>query len=165
MNKTQKQKLLLDEFNQKNLNSKSQNFLSYNDKFAEIASSIAYYLKLFSSLKRFLEYVSLVTKYFIKQEFSLLIPLDEKGQIWSENICFSDKKLRNESISDLLAFCKSNGLFNKFKLKNINIFEKFLEEKFDSLNFKTHKIISRGKCRGFFYVFYKRYKKSLYTYL
>jgi len=126
-------------------------------KFLELILSLTYYLKLFSSLKRFLEYVSLVSKYFINQEFSLLIPLDEKGQISSENICFSDKKFGDKIILDLQEFCKNNGMFSNFKLKNINIVEKFLEEKFDIFIFKTHKIISRNKCRGFFYVFYKKY--------
>ena len=126
------------------------------DKFLELILSLTYYLRLFSNLKRFLEYVSLVSKYFINQEFSLLIPLDEKGQISSENICFSDKKLGDQTILDLQKFCHSNGLFSNFKLKNINIFERFLEEKFDEYIFKSHKIISRGKCRGFFYVFYKK---------
>ena len=126
------------------------------DKFLELILSLTYYLKLFSSLKRFLEYVSLASKYFINQEFSLLIPLDEKGQIWSENICFSNNKLRDQTILDLQEFCKTNGLFNYFKLKNINIFESFLAEKFDSFLFKAYEIVSRGKCRGFFYVFYKK---------
>ena len=126
------------------------------DKFLELILSLTYYLRLFSNLKRFLEYVSLVSKYFINQEFSLLIPLDEKGQISSENICFSDKKFGDQTILDLQKFCHSNGLFSNFKLKNINIFERFLEEKFDEYIFKSHKIISRGKCRGFFYVFYKK---------
>ncbi len=126
------------------------------DKFLELIFSLTYYLRLFSNLKRFLEYVSLVSKYFINQEFSLLIPLDEIGQISSENICFSDKKLGDQTILDLQEFFRSNGLFSNFKLKNINIFERFLEEKFDAYIFKSHKIISRGKCRGFFYVFYKK---------
>ena len=134
----------------------NKSFVKNQDKFLELILSLTYYLKLFSSLKRFLEYVSLVSKYFFNQEFSLIIPLDEKGQIWSENICFSDKKLRDQSILDMRDFCKNNNLFNNFKLKNINIFENFLLEKFDSFMFKTHKIISRGKCRGFFYVFYKK---------
>jgi len=126
------------------------------NKFSELILSLTYYLKLFSSLKRFLEYVSLVSKYLINQEFSLLIPLDEKGQIWSENICFSDNKLRDKTILDLQEFCKNNGLLNDFKLKNISIFENFLVEKFNSFIFKSHKIIARGKCRGFFYIFYKK---------
>jgi len=126
-----------------------------HDKFLELILSLTYYLKLFTSLKRFLEYISLVSKHFINQEFSLLIPLDEKGQIWVENIYFSDNKLREQTILDLYEFCKNNGLFNNFKLKNIIIFEKFLKEKFALFTFKKHKIISRGKCRGFFYVFYK----------
>ena len=126
------------------------------DQFLELILSLTYYLKLFTSLKRFLEYVSLVSKYFINQEFSLLIPLDEKGQIWAENICFSDKKLKSKIILQFQEFCKNNGFFNNFKLKNINVLEEFLKENFELYVFKTHKIISRGRCRGFFYVFYKK---------
>ncbi len=134
----------------------NKSLVSNQDKFLELILSLTYYLKLFSSLKRFLEYVSLASKYFINQEFSLLIPLDEKGQIWSENICISSNKLRDQTILDMQKFCMNNGLLNNFKLKNINIFEKYLDEKFDLFFFKSYKIISRGKCRGFFYVFYKR---------
>jgi len=125
------------------------------EKFLELILSLTSYLNFFSSLNRFLEYVTLVSKYFINQEFSLLIPLDEKGQIWFENIYFSDGKLRDQTSLDLLEFCKKNGLFKNFELKNINDLEKFLEERFDLFILKTYKIISRGKCRGFFCVFYK----------
>ena len=139
----------------------NKSLIKNQDKFFELILSLTYYLKAFSSLQRFLEYVSLVSKHFISQEFSLTIPLDEKGQIWSENISFSDKQLRDQNILELQEFCKDNDLFSNFKLKNINIFEKFLEENFIIYNFKAHKIISRGKCRGFFYVFYKKsYQKE-----
>ncbi len=134
----------------------NKSLVNNQDKFLELILSLTYYLKLFSSLKRFLEYVSLVSKYFITQEFSLIIPLDEKRQIWAENISISSNKFKDQTIIDLQEFCKNNGLLNNFKLKNINIFEKYLEEKFDLFVFKSHKIISRGKCRGFFYVFYKK---------
>ena len=143
---------------------KSKNLTNINqNKNFELILSLSYYLNLFTSLKRFLEYVSLISNYYIKQEFSLLIPLDDKGRIWLDNICFSDKKLRNQAISDSQEFFKDNGFLNNFKLKSINIFEKFLEEKFDLYIFKTHKIISRGKCRGFFYVFYKKSDKQTYA--
>ena len=82
----------------------------------ELILSLSYYLNLFTSLKRFLEYVSLISNYYIKQEFSLLIPLDDKGRIWLDNICFSDKKLRNQAISDSQEFFKDNGFINNFKL-------------------------------------------------
>ena len=142
---------------------KSKNLTNTNqNKNFELILSLSYYLNLFTSLKRFLEYVSLISNYYIKQEFSLLIPLDDKGRIWLDNICFSDKKLRNQAISDSQEFFKDNNFINNFKLKSINIFEKFLEEKFDLYIFKTHKIISRGKCRGFFYVFYKKSDKQTY---
>ena len=134
----------------------NKGLLKNQNKFLELIVSLTYYLKLFSSLKRFLEYVSLVSKYFINQDFSLIIPLDEKGQIWSDNICVSDNNIENQIILDLQEFCKKNNFFKNFKLKNMYIFESFLEEYFDLYIFKSHKIISRGKCRGFFYIFYKK---------
>ena len=133
-----------------------KSLVNNQDKFLELILSLTYYLKLFTSLKRFLEYVSLVSKYFTNQEFTLLIPLDEKGQIWFDNVHCSDNKIRERTILDLHEFCKNNGLFNRFKLKNINILENFLKEEFNLFIFKTYKIISRGKCRGFFFVFYKK---------
>ena len=66
---------------------KNHSFFKYDsDKFIEIASSLVYYLKFFSSLKKFLEYISLVISYLIEQEFSILIPLNEKGNIWVDNV-------------------------------------------------------------------------------
>ncbi len=123
------------------------------DKFLELVSSLSYYLKLFSSLKRFLEYVSLISKYFINQEFSLIIPLDEKGQIWTENIFLSSNTTNKKIILDLEIFLNREGFLENFKLKNLNILNKFLEDYFNSYNIKSYKIVSRQKCRGFFYIF------------
>ena len=139
-------------------NNKANKFLisSNQDKFLELVSSLTYYLKLFTSLKRFLEYVSLVSKYFVKQKFSLLIPLDEKGQIWSENICISENSCNSNLIIDLKEYLSKNGLLDNFKIKNITILEKFLDDNYSFCHFKSYKIVSRGRCRGFFYVFYDK---------
>ena len=130
-------------------------FNAEQDKFLDLVSSLSYYLKLFSSLKRFLEYVSIVSKHFINQEFSLCIPLDEKGKIWIENICVSEKNYIKK-ISDLVEYLNKNNLINNFQIKDFNLVDKFLENYFHPYIFKRYKIISRGKCRGFFYVFYKK---------
>ena len=131
------------------------------DKFFELVSSLAYYLKLFSSLKRFLEYVSLVSKHFIKQEFSLLIPLDEKGQIWFDNICLSEDKCKNNIIFKVKETCSKNQILNNFKIKDIKVLETLFETNFKPFIFKNYKVISRGKCRGFFFVFYNESDRKL----
>ena len=107
--------------------------LSTDNKFGEIASSLAYYLKLFSSLKRFLEYIFLASKYLFQQEFSLLIPLDENGDIWLDNIfCSSD--LQNKKIeSDVIEFLSKSCLINKFKIKDISLLDQYLNDRFSNL--------------------------------
>ncbi len=136
-------------------NSKTRKILLKNDqdKFLDLVSSLSYYLKLFTSLKRFLEYVSLISKYFINHEFSLLIPLDEKGQIWTDNICISVDAAQNRIVFDIKEYLSKNHMLHNFKIKDINILNKFIEENYKSYLFKYYKVVSRSKCRGFFYVF------------
>ena len=130
------------------------------DKFIELSSSLIYYLKSFSSLKRYLEYTFLVLKHLIKQDFSLLIPIDEEGEIWLENIYSTDNpELKNINF-EILNFCSSENLLNNFKIKNIYILDNFLKNKFFKYYMDSHKIISRGKCRGFIYIFHKDRKSS-----
>ncbi len=127
-----------------------------NDKFIEIATSVAYYLRLFSSLKKFLEYISLVSKHLIDYEFSLLIPLDEKGQIWFENIYYSGDRPHKDIFSNTKDFIRNFGLLNNFKIKDIQILDTFFDDHYSSFVYSSHKISSRGKSRGFFYTFYRK---------
>ena len=155
MNKNQQQNLSLKKINYDNSSCYSKNMLSADNKFEEIATSLAYYLKLFSSLKRFLEYIFLASKYLFKQEFSLLIPLDENGNIWLENI-FCSSNLKNKKIeSEIIEFLSESSLIHNFKIKDITIIEQYLNNKFSNLLLNSNKIVSRGKCRGFYYVFIK----------
>ena len=124
-----------------------------DDKFLEIASSLAYYLKLFTSLKRFLEYIFLTSKYLFRQEFSLLVPLDEKGNIWIDNIYFYSKLENKKTDAKIIKFLSKSSFVNSFKLKDISIFEQFLFDQFPTCTINSNKVVSRGKCRGFFYVF------------
>ena len=135
---------------------------SDNDKFIELGSSLAYYLKLFSSLKRFLEYFSLVSKHILNQDFSLLIPLDETGEIWVENIFASNDLESKNIIFKIINFLNKSRLLNNFRIKDIEILEVFLKNKFASHVLIPHKVISRGKCRGFFYLFYKKSANKKY---
>ncbi len=126
-----------------------------NDRFNEIATSLAYYLKLFTSLKKLLEYISLISKYIIKQDFSLIIPLDENGQLLTENITYSDEEEFKNIDCKFKNFCEESGLLNNFKIKNINLLDNFFKKNFSTYFFRSYKVVSRGKCRGFFFLFFK----------
>ena len=132
---------------------KNNDFFKYdNDKFIEIASSLAYYLKLFSSLKKFLEYISLVSTHLIDQDFSVVVPLNEKGQIWIDNVfCFRNKEFLNIN-NEIRTFLKESKIFNNFKIKDAIIIENYLKTKFPKYSINSNKLISRGKCRGFLYI-------------
>jgi len=119
LKKSKNQKLFVDTFNDDFLK-KDETFLNFDDhKFIEISSSLAYYSSLFTSLKRFLEYVSLVSKYFINQEFSLVIPLDENGEISLDHIFISGNLNYKDYISEVKSFIVNSNLSNKFRIKNI----------------------------------------------
>ena len=160
MKKSKNQKLFVDRFNEDFLK-KDESSLSFDDhKFIEISSSLAYYSSLFTSLKRFLEYVSLVSKYLINQEFSLVIPLDESGEISLEHISLSGSSNYKDYISEVRNFIVKSNLSNKFRIKNIIILEKFFKQSYPFSEINSYKIKSRGKCRGFFYVFNDKLNKK-----
>ena len=160
MKKNKNQKLFVDTFNEDFLK-KDETFLNFDDhKFIEISSSLAYYSSLFTSLKRFLEYVSLVSKYFINQEFSLVIPLDENGEISLDHIFISGNQNYKDYISKVKSFIVNSNLSNKFRIKNIIILEEFLKQSYPFNEINSYKIKSRGKCRGFFYVFHDKLNKK-----
>ncbi len=138
------QNFLATEFNSSNI---------INDKFAQIAYSIAYYLKSFSNIKKLLDYVCLIFKYIFHQKLILIIPLNDEGLIWHENIKIAGKDEFcdiQEEISHFL--CKFNFSKN-FKIKDIALFENSLKNKFQDYKIESGKILSRGKCRGFTYIF------------
>ncbi len=153
MSNNKKRKILKNKYDN-DLVEKSHVFHEYdNDKFIEIASSLAYYLKLFSSLKRFLEYISLISKHLMQLDYSLVIPLNDQGKIWIENIYFSDNSQHKQLNNEIEIYCKTTGLIDDFRIKNIYILESFLRKKFPSQNVNCHKLVSRGKTRGFLFTF------------
>ena len=77
-----KEKLLSSKFIQDFLDNKQNKTLIHNDKFIEIACSLAYYLKSFSNIKRFLDYISLISKYIFENQFILIIPLAGKYKVF-----------------------------------------------------------------------------------
>ena len=150
-----KEILISNKFIQKFLDNKPNLSSRNNYKFTEIASSLGYYLKSFSNINKLLDYVSLIFKHIFDDKIILIIPLNADKEIWFENIKISDKnecpKIQNE-INNL--FKKSNFSKN-FKIKKIRNFENELKENFKEYKIETKKILSRGICRGFTYIFSK----------
>ena len=149
----QKEKLFSNKFIQEFLENESKVSLKNKNKFSEISSSLAYYLKSFSNINKFLDYICLIFKHTFKEKIIFIVPLNYDGKIWYENIKIYSKneslKIQKEIIS---LFYKFNFSKN-FKVKEIAAFHHDLKNYFKEYKIETQKISSRGKCRGFIYTF------------
>jgi len=153
LSNNQKVELLSNDIIQKFLEKENNSSFDKNDKFIEIAISLAYYLKSFSNIQRFLDYISLILKHTFNHQLSLIIPFNEKGEIWKENIKFSGNTKNVRMDDKVKNYFKEFDFANNFKQKEIASFERILNNKFNEYIIKPYKILSRGKCRGYVYTF------------
>ena len=155
MTNNQKEKLLSNKFIKKFLDNESTESLENKYKFAEIASSLAYYLKTFSNVNKLLDYICLILKHIFYDKVILIIPLNFEGEIWNENVRISANNQSQTIQEEINIFFKQFQFPKNFKIKEIPTFENSLKNKFKEFKIETTKILSRGKCRGFIYIFYK----------
>jgi len=149
----QKEKIFSNKVVQNFLENDPKFTLKNKYKFAEIASSLAYYLKTFSNINKLLDYVCLIFKHIFSENIILIIPLNYEGEIWNENIKIS-VNYKYSTIQDSINGFLDQFRFSKnFKIKEIVTFENALKNKFKEYKIDAKKIISRGKCRGFIYIF------------
>ena len=152
MTNNQKEKLFSNKFIQEFLENESNVPLINNHKFAEIASSLAYYLKTFSNINKFLDYICLIFKHIFNEKIILIIPLNYEGEIWLENIKISSNNEFSNIRSEINNFFNNFNFSKNFKIKEILTFESSLRNNFKEYKIEAEKILSRGKCRGFIYI-------------
>ena len=153
MTNNQKEKLFLNKFIQKFLDNESTSFSKNESKFAEIAFSLAYYLKSFSNINKLLDYICLIFKHIFKEKIILIIPLDYEGAIWNDNIKISANNDFLKIQEKIHNFLNKFNFSKNFKIKEIITFENALKNNFQEYKIEAKKISSRGKCRGFIYIF------------
>jgi len=149
----QKEKLFSNKFIQKYLENQSTVSQKNQYKFAEIAPSLAYYLKSFSNINKFLDYICLIFKHIFNEKIILIIPLNYEGEIWYDNVNISASNQYLNIKEKINTFFNNFNFSKSFKSKEILMFEKSLKNNFKEYTIETEKIISRGKCRGFIYIF------------
>ena len=155
MENNQKEKLFSNKFIHKFIESQTQVSLKNQYKFAEIASSLAYYLKSFSNINKLLDYICLIFKHIFNEQIILIIPLNYEGEIWHENIKISANNECPKIREGINSFLNQFNFSKNFKIKEILNFENALKNSFKEYKIKSEKILSRGKCRGFIYIFSK----------
>tara|TARA_A100001035_G_scaffold272829_1_gene262598 strand:- start:1874 stop:3217 length:1344 start_codon:yes stop_codon:yes gene_type:complete len=149
----QKEKLFSKKVIETYLENESNLPKTNNDKFSEFAYSIAYYLKSFSNINKLLDYICLIFKHFFHQKTVLIIPLTDYGEICLENIKISTNNEFLQFQEDINKFLLEFNFSKNFKIKDINSFENALKNKFKNCHIEFEKILSRGKCRGFIFIF------------
>jgi len=151
----QQEKLFSNKYIQNFLDNEHKLSLQNKYKFAEIASSLAYYLKTFSNINKLLDYICLILKHVFNEKIIFIIPLDYEGEIWFENIKISAND-EYSKIQEEIKNCFNQFNFSKnFKIKEILLFENDIRKNFKEYRIEAEKILSRGKCRGFIYIFSK----------
>ena len=153
MKNIQKEKLFSSKFIQKFLDNESSASLKNKNKFTEISSSLAYYLQSFSNVNKFLDYVCLILKHIFNEKIIVIIPLNYDGEVWHENIKISANNRFLKIQQEINSFLYKFDFSKNFKIKEILTFEKTLKNNFKEYTIETKKILSRGKCRGFIYIF------------
>ena len=155
MTNNPKEKLFSNKFIQNFVENESSVTLKNKYKFAEIASSLAYYLKSFSNVNKLLDYICLIYKHIFKEKIVLIIPLNYEGEIWNENIKISASDECLKLKEEIIIFLNKFNFSKNFKLKEILSFEDALKKNFKEYKIESDKFLSRGKCRGFIYIFSK----------
>jgi len=156
----QKEKLFSNKYIQKFLDYSSNESLKSQNKFDEIAFSLAYYLKSFSNINKLLDYTCLIFKHIFKDKTILIIPLDFEGEIWNENIKISVSNEYFKIHEDINTFLNKFNFSKNFKIKENITFENALKFNFKEYKIEAEKILSRGKCRGFIYIFSKESSRN-----
>ena len=139
MTNNKEEKLFSNKFFQKYLESESTASLNNKYKFAEIASSLAFYLKSFSNINKLLDYVSLIFKHIFKEKIIFIIPLNYEGEIWNENIKISVNYEYLTIQEEINSFLNQFHFSKNFKIKEILIFETALKNKFKEYKIETKK--------------------------
>ena len=148
-----KEKLFSNNLIQKFLDNESKMFLNNKYRFTEIASSLTYYLKTFSNINKLLDYICLIFKHIFKEKIIVIIPLNFEGEIWNENIKISANDEFFKTQEEINHFLNHFNFSKNFKIKKIINFENALKSTFKEYKIEAEKILSRGKCRGFIYIF------------
>ena len=130
MQNNQKENLLSSKLIKDYLENESKSTLNNNAKLAEISSSLVFYLKSFSNIKKLLDYVCLILKHIFDQKLILIIPLNDEGEIYHENIKISANLKYLKTELSIRSFFEKFEFSKNFKIKENLDFEKSLQNNF-----------------------------------
>ena len=122
----------------------------------DLLLSLSFALRSFTNLQRFLELIPLLVTQLVGVEGSLLIPFQDNGSLWREQIRIFPIDEDQELFRQLLLLEEGKKIGFGMQEKNIVILDRLVQRHFHSSNVIATSIVSRGRQRGRLYVFDKK---------
>ncbi len=122
----------------------------------DLLLSLSFALRSFTNLQRFLELIPLLVTQLVGVKGSLLIPFQDNGSIWREQLQMVPSDEDHELFREL--FLLEEGVKPGFGMqeKNLEMLDRLVHKHFDSSNIISTSIVSRGRQRGRLYAFDKK---------
>ena len=122
----------------------------------DLLLSLSFALRSFTNLQRFLELIPLLVTQLVGVQGSLLVPFQDNGSIWREQLQIVSIDEDKELFRQL--FLLEEGRKTGFGMQenNILILDRLVQRYFDSYKVIATSIVSRGRPRGRLYAFDKK---------
>ena len=122
----------------------------------DLLLSLSFALRSFTNLQRFLELIPLLVTQLVGVKGSLLIPFQDNGSIWREQLQIFPIDEDQGIFRQLLLFEEGKKIGFGMQEKNLLILDRLVQRHFHSFNVIATSIVSRGRQRGRLYVFDKK---------
>ena len=121
----------------------------------DLLLSLSFALRSFTNVQRFLELIPILVTQLIGIQGSLLIPFQDNGSIWREQLQMVPLDEDQELFRQLFFFEEGKKTGFGMQEKNILMLDRLVQKYFHSSNIIATSIVSRGRQRGRLYAFDK----------
>ena len=122
----------------------------------DLLLSLSFALRSFTNIQRFLELIPLLVTELVGVKGSLLIPFQDNGSLWREQLQMVPIDEDQELFRKLFLLEKGKTTGFGMEEKNIEMLDRLVQRHFESFNVIATSIVSRGRPRGRLYAFDKK---------
>jgi len=122
----------------------------------DLLLSLSFALRSFTNLRSFLELIPLLITQLVGVKWSLLIPFQDNGSLWREQLQMLPVDDHQELFRQLFLLEDANKTGFGMQEENIAMLDRLVQRHFDSCNVIATSIVSRGRNRGRLYAIDKK---------
>ena len=122
----------------------------------DLLLSLTFALRSFTNVQRFLELIPLFVTQLVGIKGSLLVPFQDDGSIWCEQLQIVPSDEGQELFRKLFLLEEGTKIGFGIQEKNILKLDRLVQKHFESFNVIATSVVSRGRQRGRLYVFDKK---------